>query len=397
MTDTGARAGTDRRVVTVRLDDDPGPTELAAWDRLVTESSAADVTQLSVWARVRAVAGFRAAYLFARSGGDLVGGVQVLLRPVPGFGRIGYASYGPLLHAVGDQRAEAARSLAACLAGLPGVRMLFVQPAEGTDDVRRDLLGEGFRPSSAGIAPVGSTRLDLSSSEDEIRKRFPPRLRSWTRRWPDAGVTVRRGNEDDVPILARLQRAAAESQGYSRPTRPEYLRHLYAELAGTGNVALFVGEVDGVPVAADLVTMCGPTVRGRFSGFDRTGRAGRLSVPGAVRWEIIRWAKRSGYRWLDFGGLSEKTLREVVDGEPPTGDRPGPDSAKLQYGGVAFRYPGPVELIRPRWVRSTYDAVNGHPWGREQLRRAKVVLRSNGSRLPSPERALGVRRPGGRS
>jgi hypothetical protein len=143
--------------------------------------------------------------------------------------------------------------------------------------------------------------------------------------------------------------------------------------------------------------MCGPTVRGRFSGFDRTGRAGRLSVPGAVRWEIIRWAKRSGYRWLDFGGLSEKTLREVVDGEPPTGDRPGPDSAKLQYGGVAFRYPGPVELIRPRWVRSTYDAVNGHPWGREQLRRAKVVLRSNGSRLPSPERALGVRRPGGRS
>jgi len=208
---------------------------------------------------------------------------------------------------------------------------------------------------------------------------MPPRLRSWTRRWPAAGVTVRMGDEDDIPVLARLQRAAAESQGYSQPQRPEYLRHMYAELARTGNVALFLGEVGGVPVSADLVTMCGTTVRGRLSGFDRSGPGGRLSVPGAARWEIIRWAKRSGYRWLDFGGLTEQTLLEVVDGEPRRGDRPGPDAAKLQYGGVAFRYPGPVELIRPRWVRSAYDAVNGLPVGREQLRRAKVLLRSHGA------------------
>jgi lipid II:glycine glycyltransferase (peptidoglycan interpeptide bridge formation enzyme) len=236
----------------------------------------------------------------------------------------------------------------------------------------------GFRPSSAGIAPVGSTRLDLSRSDDDIRKAFPPRLRSWTRRWPEAGVTVRRGDEDDVPILADLQRKAADSQGYSRPAEADYLRHLYAELARSGNAALFIGEVDGVPVTADLVTMCGTTVRGRLSGFDRRGPGGRLSVPGAARWEIIRWARRSGYGWLDFGGLSEQTLRELVDGEPRTGDRPGTDAAKLQYGGVAFRYPGPVELIRPRWVRSAYDAVNGLPWARARLQQTKVALRSSG-------------------
>jgi lipid II:glycine glycyltransferase (peptidoglycan interpeptide bridge formation enzyme) len=376
MTRTDPRSATSCGPVTVELDGDPGPEHLAAWDRLVTGTPGTDVTQLSVWARVRAVAGFRAGYLFARRDGNLIGGVQVLCRPFPGLGRIGYASYGPLIAAEGDERAEAAQALTIALARLPGVRMLFVQPAEGTDDVREALLARGFRPSSAGIAPVGSTRLDLDRSEDEIRKQFPPRLRSWTRRWPEAGVTVRIGDEDDIPVLAELQRAAADSQGYSRPQRPEYLRQMYAELAGTGNAALFVGEVHGVPVTADLVTMCGTTVRGRLSGFDRAGPGGRLSVPGAARWEIIRWAKRSGYRWLDFGGLSEQTLREVVDGEPRGGDRPGTDSAKLQYGGVAFRYPGPVELIRPRWVRSAYDTVNGLPWGQEQLRRAKVALRS---------------------
>ena len=374
---TRTRPGTALRL---QVDADPGAAQLAAWDRLVEGTPGTDVTQLSVWARVRSRAGFTPTYLFARRNGDLIGGVQVLQRRLPGLGRIGYAAYGPVLAADGDARAEAAQALVVALARLPGVRMLFIQPAEGTDDVRRMLVTLGFRPSSAGIAPVGSTRLDLSRSDDDIRKAFPPRLRSWTRRWPEAGVTVRRGDEDDVPILADLQRKAADSQGYSRPAEADYLRHLYAELARSGNAALFIGEVDGVPVTADLVTMCGTTVRGRLSGFDRRGSGGRLSVPGAARWEIIRWARRSGYGWLDFGGLSEQTLRELVDGEPRTGDRPGTDAAKLQYGGVAFRYPGPVELIRPRWVRSAYDTINGLPWARARLQQAKVALRSSGPR-----------------
>jgi hypothetical protein len=383
MTRTRPRPTTAHGAVTVQLDADPGPAELAAWDRLVAATPGTDVTQLSVWARVRAHAGFSATYLLARRDGNLVGGAQVLLRRVPGLGRIGYVSYGPLLATGSGDRAEAAGALAVGLGRLPGVRMLFVQPAEGTDEVRATLLALGFRPSSAGIAPVGSVRLSLDRSEDEIRKAFPPRLRSWTNRWPAAGVAVRLGNSDDVPVLTELQRRAAESQGYARPPGAEYVRQMYAELAGTGNAALFIGEVHGAPVAADLVTMCGTTVRGRLSGFDRSGPAGRLSVPGAVRWEIIRWAKRSGYRWLDFGGLSEQTLREVVDGEPRAGDRPGPDAAKLQYGGAPFRYPGPVELLRPRWVRSAYDTVSGRPWGREQLQRARVALRSSRSLRPA--------------
>jgi hypothetical protein len=29
-------------------------------------------------------------------------------------------------------------------------------------------------------------------------------------------------------------------------------------------------------------------IRGRLTGFDRGGEAGRLSVPAAIRWEIIK-------------------------------------------------------------------------------------------------------------
>jgi lipid II:glycine glycyltransferase (peptidoglycan interpeptide bridge formation enzyme) len=316
-------------------------------------------------------------HLFAWHGARLVGGVLVLLRRVPGLGDIGYASYGPVLAADAEERADVARALALGLRRLPRVRMLFLQPAGGTDDVRDVLLACGFRPSSAGIAPVGSTRLDLDRSEDDIRQGFPPRLRSWTRRWPDAGVTVRKGGPEDVPILADLMRATAEARGYPAPPRLPYLQHMYDELSRTGNAALFVGEVHGTPVTADLVTMCGCTVRGRLSGFDRSGEGRRLSVPGAARWEMIRWAKREGYRWLDFGGLSEATLRDLVDrGVRRSDDWPSTDRAKLQFGGVAFRYPGAVELITPRWLQSAYDAAAKSEWGSARLEQVKVRMRS---------------------
>jgi hypothetical protein len=269
-----------RRAVTVHLHTGPPDALLSEWDKLVSDTGGTDVTQLSVWARVRSLEHFRPSYLFVRRDGCLIGGAQVLLRGVRGLGWIGYTSYGPLLTVQGEERAEAAEAVALGLARLPGVRALFVQPAEGTDDVRVALLRNGFRPSAAGIAPAGSVRLDLDRSLDDIRRAFPPRLRSWTRRWADAGVTVRIGDESDVPTLTRLQRAAAEARGYARPPNPEYVRHMVSELSRTGNAALFVGEVNGTPVTADVVTTCGTTVRGRLSGFDRNGPGGRLSVPG---------------------------------------------------------------------------------------------------------------------
>jgi lipid II:glycine glycyltransferase (peptidoglycan interpeptide bridge formation enzyme) len=367
---------------TVRVDryTDPEPELLAAWDRLVASTPGTDVTQLSVWSRVRRSEGFRTEYLFARRDGTLVGGAQILLRGVRGLARIGLVSYGPLIADDVEERAEVVESLARELVRLPAVRMLFVQPAEGGEDIRQALQARGFRPSTAGIAPTGSVRLDLTRSEEDIRRGLPPRLRSWIRRWPDHGVTVRRGDEEDIPVLASLMRAAATARGYREPGE-KYLRHMYRELSATGNAALFIGEVHGKPVSADVVTMCGAMVRGRFGGFDRTGEGARLSVPGAVRWEIIRWAKASGYRWLDFGGLSEQTLCDAVDrGIRMSGDWPGADQAKLRYGGVPFRYPGPVELIRPRPLRSAYDTVARSEWGRAKLHDLKVALRNRPSR-----------------
>jgi hypothetical protein len=363
--------------VVVRRYSRPDDHLIAEWDRLVIGTAGTDINQLSVWARIRALEGFTPIYLLAQRGPFVIGGAQILLRHLHGIGLVGYVSYGPIVPDQPDVREACVSALAVALADIKGVHMLFVQPAEGNDDVSQELLGIGFRPSSAGIAPTGSLRIDLTDHIEEIRGRLSSRLRYWTRRWADHGVTVRRGDEGDVPLLVELMSAAAAARGYSRPPRLGYLRTLYRELDATGNCALFIGEVMGMPVTADMVTMCGEMVRGRLGGFDRSGSGGRLSVPAAARWEMVRWAKESGYRWLDFGGLSEATLRGAVDsGTRYDQSWPAADRAKVAFGGTAYRYPPPVELIRPWPFRQAYDAISRMDHGRSLLHWARVWLRN---------------------
>jgi len=232
------------------------------------------------------------------------------------------------------------------------------------------LLRRGFRASSAGIAPSGSIRIDLTATEEEIRRRFARRLRSWPAKWAPRGVTVRLGDSQDIPLLATLMTQSARHQDY-QPLPIDYVEALYSELAATGQAALFVGEVHGEPVAADLVTVCGAMVRGRLAGFDRTGEAAHLSVPAAIRWEIIRWAKARGYRWYDLGGLHEEALQALLAGECRHSDSwPSSDQAKVAFGGSPIRYPSAVEMIDSSPVRTAYDLSRRWAGGRRLVARA---------------------------
>jgi lipid II:glycine glycyltransferase (peptidoglycan interpeptide bridge formation enzyme) len=366
---------------------------LRNWDRLVERTPGTDVTQLSAWARVRSTRGFEPVYLFAHRAGELVGGAQILSRRIPVMGGVGYLPYGPLIDPTVDDRAMVRRGLVQGLRRLSRrrLRMLFVQPPEGAEDVSADLLVQGFRPSSADIAPAGSIRIDLNEDLHLIRSRFGKRLRSWPNRWDARGVTVELGGEQDVPLLATLMKHTAERQGFSLPPA-DYIATMYRQLAAGNNAALFVGRVHGVPVAADLVTVCGGMIRGRLTGFDRCGEAARLSVPAAIRWEIIKWGKSRGLRWLDFGGLSAATLDALIGGGEAT-QVASTDQPKLTFGGRPFRYPQAVEMVGPAPLRMAYDLALHSPRGRQVIKTAQRVLRGSARRNRDDRGDVGAAQP----
>jgi lipid II:glycine glycyltransferase (peptidoglycan interpeptide bridge formation enzyme) len=363
--------------IVVRRETEPDRRTIARWDKLVERSPGTDVTQLSAWATIRAEAGFSPLYLLAHQGDTLVGGCLVLRRRLLAAVSICYVPYGPLVDESHIGAKLAANSLVTELTSVArSSAMTFVQPPEGADYVTKSLLARGFRPSNAGIAPSGSYRLDLTRSLVEIRRDFSPRLKSWTNRWPAKGVFVRKGDFRDLPLLADLMAKTALRQGFSPPSF-EHLSLLYRTLAPNGNAALFVGEVNGQPVAVDLVTMLGDTVQGKRCGFDSSGPSGRLSVPAAVRWEIIKWAKSEGYRWLDFGGLPQQMLDDMLDrGIDNNAEWPSAHRAKLSFHGTPFRYPAAVELVRPLPMQWAYDLGRRNVYGRRLVAGVKASLRS---------------------
>jgi hypothetical protein len=361
----------------VRITSRAGRDELGEWDRFVDGVALSDITQLSGWSEVRADAGFVARHVFVHRSQELVGGVQVLTRRIPVVGSLGYVSAGPIVADGLDDRAEVVSVLVSAMKRLLSeeIRVLFVQPPAGGDDVSAALAARGFRSSQAGIAPGATLRIDLSRNDQELKARLNKRLRAWTDRWHDKGVVVRVGGDADLPLLADLVARSAAFQGYE-PLSLDYLRLLYGSLARTGHAVLFVGEVHGFPVAVDLYTCCGGVLRDRLIGLDRDSEASKLSVPAALKWHAILWAKDQGMRWFDFGGMKIENAEALLAGRSlDQATAGGSDFFKISFGGAAFLMPPAVEDARPRQALRLYDLAQRSERGRAMVKTLQRRLR----------------------
>jgi lipid II:glycine glycyltransferase (peptidoglycan interpeptide bridge formation enzyme) len=354
----------------------PDTATLRAWDELVRKVPGSDVAQLSAWADIRRAAGFEPLYVFAWQSAELIAGALVIWRSLPLVGKVAYVSYGPVIAPDVDREPLIAQ-LVAALRGIADrqFRTVFVQPPSGADDISLEFLGQGFRPSQAGIAPVASLRLDLAKSEDELFAGLRHEFQEKSRRWARRGVQVRRGTHDDVPTLARLHAATARHHGFP-PIPLEYIETLYGRLAPNGHAALFVGEIEGRPLCATLLTGCGGVVTGRLTGMDRDRRTHRLAIPAAVVWAGIIWAKANGYCWFDFGGIREIAASLIDAEQPDLSKLTGSELFKLGFGGTVYCYPLPVEIICSPLVRAAYDLFLRHSVGRRLVERAANSLRA---------------------
>ncbi len=359
----------------------PDPAAAREWDRLVELTPGTDVAQLSSWARVRREAGFSPLHLLAYQDDRLVGGALVLERLLPGIGKIGYVSNGPVV-ASGAVRQSVLDRLARELDTLARIRLraLFVQPPSEGDDISLGLEQRGFRLSDSQIAPAASIRIDLRREIEELRGGLSKSNRRRTRTWCQHGVTVRLGSAEDVPLVAELVARTAEHQQFE-PLSVGYIQALHREMDPGRHLAVFIAELEGVPVAARICTMCGGVVKQRLSGMDRSERARKEGVAAATVWHAIQWAKVNGYEAYDLGGISVDAARTLLSGRPGSAAKlTGTDLFKSSFGGRAFLYPPPVELIPSPLLRLSYDLSRRTRLGDRLVKAAKRALRGGRKR-----------------
>ena len=290
-------------MTTVRTFDKP--QDRAAWDELVASGPGGHLLQCWAWGELKARFGWRVWRLaVARAA------AQVLFRPLPGgLGTIAYVPKGPL---VDLEDKPAVRALLAAIE--PQARRqravcLKIEPDLDDDPARADSLRAlGFRPSPQTIQPRRTLLVDLDADPDEVLARMKSKTRYNVRLAGRKGVTVRPGDEADLPAFYRLMAHTAERDGFGIHTRPTMKRPT-ASLCPAARAACCwpSTRANSWPGWWPLSLATRPCyMYGASSDEERNRMPTYL-----LQWEAMLWARAQGCRTYDLWGVpdaDEETL-----------------------------------------------------------------------------------------
>ena len=332
--DDGAPAGADRLDVSVRRHAGAD----AGWDEFVERAPGGHHVQTTRWAEVKRTVGWGAVRVEVRRRGELVGGLQMLLRRVGSLGAVGFVPRGPVIadgagagivHVVLDTLEPLARS--------ERVLHLKVQPPAGAEAIVATLRGRGYRPSATETAPTATVLVDLDRDLDDIFAAMRTNTRRNIRRAVRSGIVVRVGDRRDIGVLHALLRATARRQRFA-PYPETYYEAMWDQFSPAGHAHLLVAEHGGEPVSALFVIAFRDTALYKIGGWSGEARDARPNA--LMHWSGIEWAKHAGHRWYDLEGIDLAAARAVSQGrEPPDSSMDGVTRFKLGFGGDVVIFP----------------------------------------------------------
>jgi lipid II:glycine glycyltransferase (peptidoglycan interpeptide bridge formation enzyme) len=370
----GVRHAGAYRLEVSTIPDDP------AWDDFVLAVGGSH-TQASTWAQLKASLGWRVARVVARADGELVGGAQLLIRPVPVLGGVGYIANGPVVAGDDPDLIERLLRHIRHVAQEQRVQHVTVQPPRGGGAISRALAQRGCPPSSTRVTPTTTLLVGLEPGPEGVLAAMSPRTRYNIRLASRRGVTVREGTEGDLATYGRLLRATADRQGFV-PLPETYFAAMWQVLYPRGQLRFTLAEFEGETVAAQLAVVFGDTVTNKMSVW--SGRHGSHRPNEAIQWSTIRWAAERGHRWYDLEGIDPKVARSLLAGEPlPTSARQSVTSYKLGFGGQAVLLPQAHDDLYNPVLRVAFARAYPHLRDRRAVRRLVKKVRTRPYRSPT--------------
>lgn len=364
-----------------------------AWEAFLAATPGAHYTQSSLWARIKAPGGWHALRVVVTRDERIVAGAQLLIRPLPLVGALGYVPKGPVLAELSPHLSSLTLDALHRVARAHRVRYLAVQPARGGQPIALQLRGQGFQPQPKLGTCAATLLVDLTPEPEAILARMKKRTRLNIRRSERLGVVVREGGAPELDSFYRLLVVASRRKGFPVYSRA-YYQALWQTLAPQGRIRLFLAERAGEALSAQLAIPFGDTLYSHISAW--SGEQGDAKPNEALEWGAMLWAKEHGYRYYDFEGLDPPAAQALVRGEQlPDELDEGADAMvtryKLGFGGQVTLLPETYDHVYNPLLRWGYTAVL------PALRRWRLLtrLRKIVSRAVQPPMAMSREPAGG--
>jgi len=346
------------------LEEQPYSDFDAEWDAFVAAHPNGSILQTTNWARLKGRFNWTSRRVWMRRDGELVAGAQILVKSaMMGIAKIGYIPHGPLVDWRDEEQVDvlfnhihqAAHELRTGLVKIePLLWQTDMPPAEWkTICDRHELLSDVDH-----IQPPRTVLVDLTPSPDEILAKMKSKARYNIRLAGRKDVIVREGGSDaDFGIFARLMQATATRDGFAVHD-PIYYRTAYEFFAPRGEMALFIAEFEGLPLAAIIVSAIGDKA---IYLYGASGNEERRRMPTyALQWAAMQWAKERGCVSYDLWGVPDEDADTLEAGFMERNDGLwGVYRNKRGFGGTVQRTVGAADRVYNKRLYALYQWKRG--------------------------------------
>lgn len=330
-----------------------------AWDAFLAEVAGGHHVQSAAWAEIKAPLGWQVFRLKVLDEGKLIAGVQVLVVRKKLFGKLAFASKGPVFF---EANQELAQYLLEGLQGLikqEGIRYFVTQPPIMSPGLKNVLMQTGFTASDIKLAPKSTVIVDLQVSEDDLLMQMRKKTRQYIKRGLREGLRVREGSRKDMKAFYDLLRFSAKRLGFS-PFAQTYYQDMWQTFKSgsvkTQDSTLFIAELNQEVITGLLVIGFNDTVITKTIGW--TGLHATYHPNEAVYWAAIKWAKAKGYRYCDLEGIEDAAADSLLRGESLSEAlRHTASFFKIGFGGEVTRVPHAYEYIPNPLLKWGYKTV----------------------------------------
>ncbi len=188
------------------------------------------------------------------------------------------------------------------------------------------------------VQPSQTVILDLDKAEEELLKDMHQKTRYNIRLSEKKGVKIK--ESDDIEIFWKLTEETTKRDGFRAHDKNSYVNMLQINpsvpLRSTQddkkeiNIKLYLAEYENKVLAAGIFAFYNDTVTYLHGASTHENK--NVMAPYALHWEMIKLAKKQGYKYYDFNGIDEKKW-------------PGITRFKKGFGGKEIQYAGTYDVL----------------------------------------------------